>query len=511
MPSDLEKKQEKEYGEIREKKIQDIQDNTPIQNQYKVPYRGKLKEFPVYQIPLTDLIYNKYNGRILSETRAIESLGTKILAHTKEGDAILDKLLWDSKLDANKTTLESLRNLGQDKIAVISKDGVVIDGNRRTMLLNRLPSVDHLEAVILPLSSYNDWLEIENIETQIQMGGDKAVDYDPIQIYLKIQSMYNQMDTANKTELDNNDDDVMFIPKFDKNNINKKAVDKIYENIGSYKTIQSEKDVAFFLAVMDVMDEYLHNLKISHAYPALEGKENQFRLLTRSLSSFYGEKSIRVFGEEYTDLDVDDFKYLAFDLIRLKQENSNFKLVGSMKTGDGQIIGNKELWQEFYDNHQKIIERFSEEGFDGNTNPSKIGDVLASRDSDFKDQVEEDVLDNFDKSIKDLRHKQLGDKPAKLVGEATDAIKAIKVGHPSVQSREVQNGAIKLVTEGLKIIGDKSYLFVLNQTISWLNKINDSNSDAMNNIDSSNKDEVLKSLTEIQKLSYQASKLIKKI
>ena len=155
--------------------------------------------------------------------------------------------MWKSKLDANERTLTSLDKLGQEKVAVISKDGVVIDGNRRTMLLNRLPQYGHLETIILPLSSYDDWLEIEHIETQIQMGGDKAIDYDPIQIYLKIQSMYNQMDTNESGSFENEEnDDVIFSPKFDKENINKKAIEKIYGDIGNYKTIQSVKDIEFF-------------------------------------------------------------------------------------------------------------------------------------------------------------------------------------------------------------------------------------------------------------------------
>ena len=33
-----------------------------------IPWKDKLEPMPVYQIPLDCLVYNKYNGRILSRT-----------------------------------------------------------------------------------------------------------------------------------------------------------------------------------------------------------------------------------------------------------------------------------------------------------------------------------------------------------------------------------------------------------------------------------------------------------
>ena len=49
------KQKEKEQGQIREQRIKEIENSVPlseIKNHYKVPYRGKLLELPVYQIPL---------------------------------------------------------------------------------------------------------------------------------------------------------------------------------------------------------------------------------------------------------------------------------------------------------------------------------------------------------------------------------------------------------------------------------------------------------------------------
>ena len=505
-----EKEEAKNQGQIREQSIKEIEDKGHGKNWHKILYHGNLEEFPVFKIPLNNLIYNKYNGRILSETKAMESFGSKILAHTKEGKETIEDLLWNSKRDANDRTLKSLTEHGQEKIAVISKDGVVIDGNRRTMLLNKIGKYDHLEAIILPLSSYDDMLEIENIETQIQMGGDKAIDYDPIQIYLKIQSMYNKMDKSDFSGFDGEtSDDIIFSPKFDKENINTEAIKKIYANIGNYKTISKEKDIEFFLQVMDTMDEYLHSLDIPEAYPALDGKEEQFRGLTTSLGHFYGEKSVRPF-QHYTDDDVDDYKLLAFDLIRLRQKNEDFRKVGG-KQRDTHIIGDTERWQEFFDNHQKIVNRFSQDPFDGNSDPKAIRDILASRDKDFENEVFEDISANFKIADGKVENKKSSDMPVKLVDEAIGKIKAINIKHAKVKSKEVQKKAQEIVEEGVKILGNKGQIFILKQVIKWLEKVNADHEDALEDVDKNNKDDILESLTDIQKLSYRVSKKVKKI
>lgn len=38
-----------------------------------IRFRGESKEMDVYEIPINFLIYNKYNGRILSRTKTLET------------------------------------------------------------------------------------------------------------------------------------------------------------------------------------------------------------------------------------------------------------------------------------------------------------------------------------------------------------------------------------------------------------------------------------------------------
>jgi hypothetical protein len=58
--------------ETRIKKIQEIiERDKPFGNQ-EIPWMGVLVSKNVFQIPLKTLIYNKYNGRILSRTKSLE-------------------------------------------------------------------------------------------------------------------------------------------------------------------------------------------------------------------------------------------------------------------------------------------------------------------------------------------------------------------------------------------------------------------------------------------------------
>ena len=85
---------------------------------------------------------------------------------------------------------------------MITTDGVIIDGNRRTMLLNRIAKFDYLKTIVLPVSSTDDPLEIERLETSFQMGSDEKLSYNPIEKYIKsktlLEKLTNGIDSISK-------------------------------------------------------------------------------------------------------------------------------------------------------------------------------------------------------------------------------------------------------------------------------------------------------------------------
>jgi len=127
--------------EVRIQKIQEIverdKNRTDLLN-HEIMWERQLKTEKVYNIPLSYLIYNKYNGRILSRTKSLEKQNQAIDVETEKGRDLIEKLLMESKLDRNRKTLQSIKDFGQQKVGIITKDGVIIDGNRRAMLLNTI-------------------------------------------------------------------------------------------------------------------------------------------------------------------------------------------------------------------------------------------------------------------------------------------------------------------------------------------------------------------------------------
>jgi len=73
-----------------------------------IPWQDVLEPMSVYKIPLENLIYNKYNGRILSRTKSLESQGREINPEAEEGRQLLERLLMESNQTRNRQTLESI-------------------------------------------------------------------------------------------------------------------------------------------------------------------------------------------------------------------------------------------------------------------------------------------------------------------------------------------------------------------------------------------------------------------
>ena len=67
---------------------------------------------------------------------------------------------------------------------------------------------------------------IEKFETKYQLGEERKLDYNPIEIYLKIQNLYKQLSGK---------------PFYSKDSVDKDSIKKIYSWIGNYKTIEKEK------------------------------------------------------------------------------------------------------------------------------------------------------------------------------------------------------------------------------------------------------------------------------
>ncbi len=241
---------------LRVKKLEEVQKGEPHMTGIRIRYGGDIRSFDAYKIPLDYLIYNKYNGRIGSHVKSFEKQYRDLNAENLDDAKIIEKFLYESNINRNKTTEEDLVKNGQQKHGIVTSDGIVIDGNRRARLLRKIwhersewkrkgHNVDHCQffiSVILPSGA--DPKEINRLETTYQMGEDEKVDYDPIEKYLKCKELKEKYEF---TESD------------------------IAEMMG-----EEEGKIKECLQIMKLMDDYLCVLGYDGIYTRLEKREGPF-------------------------------------------------------------------------------------------------------------------------------------------------------------------------------------------------------------------------------------------
>ena len=448
----------------------------------QIPWEDALQSMEVYKIPLNFLVYNKYNGRILSRTKSLEAQNVTIDVEDEQDRKLIEKLLWESKPKKNKETLKSLKDLGQEKVGIITKDGIIVDGNRRAMLLNKIDHIDYFKAVVLPITYEDGSLEIEKFETKYQLGEERKLDYNPIEIYLKIQNLYKQI--SGKTS-------------YSKDSVDKDAIKKIYSWIGNYKTIEKEKDIEYFLKVMNIMDEYLDTFGYNSIYTTLDEREEQFRGLTSWLDSFYSGSNKAFDG--YKDRDVDKLRDFCFDYIRIKFKNEKFRYIGQGHR-ENHFFGNQEIWESLLNEHNIILSSSNESPIDYNS--QNLQAHLNSRDADFKSSCGEKMSDNVDRHYSSLKNKQSQDEPEKQMTKALDAFTSINKSNRNFSSKPVQNKIKKLTTELLSSQATISPSNILTTIINLLEKIE------VDNIPENEIEDVLSKTKKIQQIGYQINKAL---
>lgn len=469
--------------EVRIQKIRDIierdKDRTDLLN-HEIMWEKQLKTEKVFNIPLSYLIYNKYNGRILSRTKSLEKQNQAINVETEEGRDLIEKLLWESKIDRNKKTELSIREFGQQKVGIITKDGVIIDGNRRAMLLNKVDRTGYFKAIVLPVTLEENPIEIERLETTYQMGEDEKLGYNPIEKYLKAKQIFDKL-----------------TPKISET----EAIKSISDWMG-----ETEGEIRKYLDTMVVMDEYLEYLEYDGIYTQLDSREDQFLSLSKWLNTFYGESSKKAF-DGYTDSDVDDLKIIAFDFLRFRNEydGKEFRNLAEGNS-DKHFFGDKDIWKSFSSRHKEIIDSLPKEP-EIDFNSVNLEKHLNARDKLFFDssKFENDTsafIENLNDHKNDVYYNRAAEAPEKNLKNAMRAFEAIKQGHKNFSKPEIQEMVKDLGDKIFNSLQKKSPSRVLTHTIELLESI-DIEKVPINEIE-----DVKEKANRINQISYQIKRSI---
>lgn len=371
-----------------------------------ISYHGERKTFDAYLIPLNLLVYNQYNGRIGSVVKSYERQNHKIDNENPNDILLIEKFLWESKIEANKKTLQSLLDDHQEKFGIVTAEGVIIDGNRRACLLNKIRKdetidpkkkqhCDYFLTIVLPIDA--DKKELLRLETTYQMGEDAKVDYNPIEKYLKCQDL--------------------------------KDADFTTKEIARFMG-DSESNVKMYLEVLKLMNEYLETYGYDGMYTLLDTNEDSFQKLNSALKG-YRSGSVSCMWDFDTEIDTNDLKLIAFDYIRAGFDQTKFRDIIRKPTSSfpaASFFGCKDIWESFRDKHFSQIDPITdnEESVNHilqNANPEDdITRLLRKRDHRWREQICPLIEENFGNSSEKLHNKQEADNPLKLLQKALEAL-----------------------------------------------------------------------------------------
>lgn len=376
--------------ETRIQRIQSIIDQGNPHWKEDLRWWISLQSFDVYLIPLEYLIYNKYNWRILSRTLSLEKQWQLIDPETDDWKKLVEELLWLSKEAANKTTLKSLEQIWQEKVWIITKDGIIIDGNRRAMLLNRSKK-RFFKTIVLPVTLEGDRKSIEELETKRQLWEDKKLDYNATEKYLKASIFEKEgMSTSEIAEW-------------------------MWEEVS---------EIQKYLDVKKMMDKYLEYLEYDGIYTQLDWREDQLINLTRWVNYLSDGRnptgSLKWF-RGYTQNDVEDLMFLCFDYIRIKFEGKKFRNIGEWHK-DNHLFWEKEIWDDFCKKHNDGIRSIRDNEPQINKNSPNLTAHLNSRDNEFSEKSKDFMDSNMDAHIEMISNRNSRNQPQKLVSKAWDAL-----------------------------------------------------------------------------------------
>ena len=397
-------------SELRQNYMTNLLYNSNNSGTMNVAYKQThVMPMEVYKIDLSYLVYNQYNGRIGTLVKAYEMENGQIEAETSKGKKLIEKFLWESSVNHNNRTMKNLEEVGQRDPGIVTLDGVIIDGNRRAYLLNKIAEKNNItpayfDAVILPdTMGQTNIREIKKLETQYQMGLDEKLGYNALEKYLQIQSLVdNDFSLTEIAKLMNED----------------------------------ESQIKKFWEVKNLMDEYLDYFGYENMYTRLEHSEDWFWGLQESMNRFdlgNGNQSSMV-SWSYKKYDVDTLKKVMFDYIRVSREAGG-DLLGGPKAfrdictaGKSGFFRTEKVWKDFAEQHAEDFDSINEESIDEyrKLNPDlEITDVLKQRDKDFTGQLQDKVKANFFKTQDKVQTEIQRDEPKKLLQSALSKLEAV--------------------------------------------------------------------------------------
>eukprot|EP01012_Entosiphon_sulcatum_P015046 TRINITY_DN20073_c0_g1_i1.p3 TRINITY_DN20073_c0_g1~~TRINITY_DN20073_c0_g1_i1.p3 ORF type:complete len:432 (+),score=57.73 TRINITY_DN20073_c0_g1_i1:978-2273(+) len=413
---------------VRRQKLDELRKSTP-EGKQKLFYKGRPENFDVHRINLDWLIYNEHNGRIEAEMLTWKQEHQISAEYSTEKHHFIEGLLWNLSVSRNKATLEDLKKKSQQRPGIVSLDGVIIDGNRRAMLLRRMEQdskPQYFDAIILPDAYADNETEIVRLETQYQLGEDSKVEYGSIQKYLHARRLNADL------------------------NIPETEIDALMGREHGY----AER----LLGIMDLMDGYLEHIGCPRLYTMLKDtdgtKEGMFVDLFNDLKRLEG-KNPRVEWIFDEIIDVLRLKTIQFDYIRLgdfADAKKSYRALSHQSKGKN-FFGHEEIWKSFAKEHTRTIDPINtgmdslEEYIAKNPGYSSKTDAAKARDEDWSAMVSSHMKKNFGTSGDKLYYKIEELKPKELLEKAKLALDGIEIEGDALVADLANEGIVRALNQ----------------------------------------------------------------
>ena len=375
----------------------------------RLRYRGEVKTFVEYEIPIELLVYNVENGRIASLVKSFEKEHSTLNPERKEDALQIARFLYDSNDIANKKTKKDIAENGQLETGIITSDGVIVDGNRRASLMLSIlndesnpPAVrarcEKFRTVVLPEDA--DEKEILRLETTFQMGTDEKVGYNAIEKYLHAYDMQEKGFSI--------------------------------ADIEEYMGLESTSKVNELLQVKGLIDDYLDYYDYTGIYTRLpRGFEDDLQKLNQAIRKIKDGRIGWIPNDRLVEVE-NDLKCICFDFIRLNaksREGFDFRAIAS--TANNNFLMNEDVWNRFVEAWQNSLKGVKEESIDEVLATSKgAGDtdrLLENRDNKWRKTVGENLMEGFTDAKNTIENQKEKSRPSFLLRKAINALREIDV------------------------------------------------------------------------------------
>lgn len=314
---------------------------------YPLFYENKMQEMSVYDIPTSYLKLNPVNTRILSKRLELESQNINKISDAEIQDKI-ESWIWESDINKNKKTKEDIERKSQEKPAVITRDGLVVSGNRRLTIVRRINKEKgrdiKLKCIVLSVTyadSNQSEIDIRRLEYSLQTGEDEKVNYDPIEKHLSANNYvekYIEKGLITKDQASND--------------LNYSSVAEFNKSAGIGK----------------LMNQYLEHHGYEKKYSRLYGKTE---LIEKLYTTYNASKSSNR-SWDASEGDIEDFKLIGFDFIRwvynsekeVSKEWSDARAIRDLYFTNSRtkntVFSNRSVFESLREEHEELADLIEE-------------------------------------------------------------------------------------------------------------------------------------------------------